>query len=329
MEATLYPGQQNQMDVYWPKPPEVPRYRYAGQLLGEANFVRTDQGSVGTGTRVLRWLVGLSQGRLRRPDNLVRPQSGTVGPDGTIYVTDAGRPAVFVFDMTLNRLQIWNRADQGQDFEVPVGIAVDPTGNLLVADAGLGRVVRLNTQGKPVGSFGGGALGRPARLAWSVDGVFVSDSTQHSIKVFDQEGRLIRTIGSRGSALGEFNGPTHLTLRGDQIFVSDTLNARIQVLTTEGQPLSTIGSRGLYVGNLTRPKGVAVDSDDHIYAVESYYDHLVIFDAQGHYLLPIGGAEMPFGGFFLPAGAWSDDYDRIFVADMYNARVLIFQYLGD
>jgi DNA-binding beta-propeller fold protein YncE len=82
------------------------------------------------------------------------------------------------------------------------------------------------------------------------------------------------------------------------------------------------------VGNFTRPKGVAVDGDGNVYVVESYYDHVVIFDQAGNYLLPIRGADVGVGYFYLPAGVWSDAADRIFLADMYNGRVIILQYLG-
>ena len=86
--------------------------------------------------------------------------------------------------------------------------------------------------------------------------------------------------------------------------------------------------KGTYVGNMVRPKGVAVDSDGNIYVVESYHDHLLIYDSEGRFLLPIGGNGTNIGQFFLPAGAWSDSDDRIFVADMFNGRVVIFQFVG-
>ena len=79
---------------------------------------------------------------------------------------------------------------------------------------------------------------------------------------------------------------------------------------------------------MVRPKGVAVDSDGNIYVVESYHDHLLIYDSEGRFLLPIGGNGTNIGQFFLPAGAWSDSDDRIFVADMFNGRVVIFQFVG-
>lgn len=326
--ATYYPTSTAELAILWPEPPEVPRYRYAGQLLGEANF-QYDGGAENVALRAARWLVGLGGGINRRPDMLLRPQTGTVGPDGEIYVTDVGRRAVFVFDMQGSRLSIWDKADRGASFDSPIGIATTPSGELLVADAGLGRIVRLTAEGRPVGSFGHGVLVRPTGLAWSETGIFVADSSEHDIKVFDENGRLVRRIGSRGEGAGEFNGPTHLAFQDGLLYVSDTLNARVQVLTGEGRPVRQIGARGLYVGNLTRPKGVAVDGAGHLYVVESYYDHLVIFDQKGDYLLPVSGGDIGAGTFYLPAGVWSDPLDRIFLADMYNGRVLILQYLGD
>ena len=93
-------------------------------------------------------------------------------------------------------------------------------------------------------------------------------------------------------------------------------------------PGDTIGKRGLYVGDFTRPKGVAVDRFGHLYVVESFYDHLLVFDEQGRFLMPIGGTGKRPGEVYLPAGVWTDDRDRVYVADMFNGRVAMFQYLG-
>ena len=70
--------------VLWPPEPELPRYMYAGQLLGEANFrapgARAGEGFMG----VLRAIAGLVVGE-SRPVELARPQSGSVDEAGRIY----------------------------------------------------------------------------------------------------------------------------------------------------------------------------------------------------------------------------------------------------
>jgi len=316
--------------LLWPAPPETPRFLYSGQLVGESNFGPEDDATQPVGQRIVRWLVGLGDEDRTAQRRLVRPQSGVVDGDGRIYVTDAGRSSVFVFDEMQGKLLIWGNIDEFTTFVSPVGIAVTATGEVLVADAGLGRVIRLNGNGDGRGSFGQGVLNRPTGLARDPETgtIFVADTAEHNIKVFDNNGKLLRTLGGPGRGPGQFNSPTHLAFNEGALYVSDTLNARVQIIDALGMPIGMIGERGLYVGNLTRPKGIAVDSDNHIYVIESYYDHLIVFDRAGRYLLPIGGTGSEVGRFFLPSGVWIDDRQRVFIADMFNGRVIVLQYLG-
>ena len=139
----------------WPSLPEVPRYRYTGQLLGEQNLGPAETSEPGIGETVFRWIVGLGAGFRSDPQVLRRPQSGMVDNSGRIIVTDVGRGALFVFDPLQGKLFVWDRADQGVAFSTPVGITAGVEGEILVADAELHRVVRLSSDGKPLGSFGG------------------------------------------------------------------------------------------------------------------------------------------------------------------------------
>ncbi len=320
---------QNLQDKVWPSPPDVPRYRYAGQLLGEQNLSADEANQPSTGTQLLRWLVGLGD-TLRTPRALKRPQNGMVGRQGRIFVTDVGNSAVYVFDSSKGKLEVWDRADANAHFQYPIAIA-ESGDEILVTDSKLARVVRLDLDGNPLGSIGEGLLGRPTGLAVDpVSGlIYVADTKEHNIKVFDNTGALRETIGTRGTGVGQFNAPTHLAFSNNRLYVSDTLNARVQILDTDGEFLSSIGQRGLFVGNLIRPKGVAVDDNGHVYVVESYYDHLLVFNEQGDLLLPIGGTGREIGGFFLPSGVFSDSHNRIYTVDMFNARVIIMQYLGN
>ena len=312
----------------WPDLPEVPRYQYAGQLLGDKNFSEAQSHEPGAFEKMLRWIAGLGADK-ESGFALVRPQSGMVAGSRT-YVTDVGRGAIFVFDRAVAELQIWSLADRAANFISPIGITAGPGQTVLVADSELKRIVRLAKDGSPQGSFGSGLLLRPTGLARDAASgqTFVVDTLAHDIKVFDDNGKLLRSLGRPGTAAGEFNSPTHITIADQRLYVSDTLNARVQVLTFAGVPISAVGKRGLYLGNLTRPKGVAVGIDGNIHVVESYYDHLLVFNEAGRFLLPIGGSGNAIGQFYLPAGAWSDDQGRIYIADMYNGRVIIFQYLG-
>lgn len=317
--------------MFFPPPGDgqVPRYVYMGELIGERNFVSPERRQESGLATAFRWLVGFFDAPV--PLELQRPQSGVVDESGRILVTDVGRGVVYVFDENEGRVDLWEMAEGYRRFAAPSGIALGPEGRVFVADAELKRVFLLDRQGNGVGVMGDGQLDRPTGIAWDANAalLYVSDTYAHSIKVFDMTGRLVRTIGRRGEAPGEFNYPTHLALAQGKLLVADTMNARVQVLSLdEDEPPQVIGRRGVMVGDLVRPKGVAADSEGNYYVVESYHDHLLIFDGQGRFLLPIGGSGQEAGRFYLPGGVWVDARNRVFVADTFNGRIAIFQFLG-
>jgi DNA-binding beta-propeller fold protein YncE len=322
-------AEQQETPPVWPAYPNVPRYHYLGQLVGEENVLHEER-EAGRGKRFLAWLVGLQE---EAPDvlRLLRPQSGMVDTETRrVLVTDVGLNAVVVFDEANATVDLWYQADRQEMFAAPIAIVKTGPDEFLVSDAELGRLVRLSGSGEPLGSISDERMLRPSGMVFDAvdDLIYVADTEADDVKVFTPGGVLAGVIGLPGEEPGQFNAPTHVALDDNRLIVSDTLNARLQVLTVEGSALDTVGQRGLFVGNFVRPKGVAADSDGNIYAVESYFDHLLVYDREGRLLLSIGGTGAGVGQFYLPAGVWVDDRDRIFIADMHNGRVVVLQYLG-
>ncbi len=311
--------------LMWPEPPDVPRYMYAGQLVGEANFRKGGRRPEGLFSRIIGLILGEA-----KPVELQRPQSGAVDELGRIYVTDVSRQAVYVFDPAAGRLDVWEKAEGLANFVTPVAV-VAANGVVHVSDADLGIVARLDGKGEPQPAIGRGILKRPTGLAYDAAAaeLYVSDTGTHDIKVLDLAGTLKRVLGRRGEAEGEFNYPTHLAYADGLLYVTDTMNSRVQVIDgASGKAVRTFGMRGMYVGNMVRPKGIAVDTEHNVYVVESYFDHLLVYDRLGRFLMGIGGLGAQSGQFYLPAGVWTDRLNRVFVADMFNGRVVLFQHLG-
>ena len=324
--------EQPSVERIWPPPPDVPRFQYVGQLTGEDNLEAIKEGGAGEAiTNFFRALVGLgSEGEDLKL--LQSPKAGVVDQSGRILVTDAGRQAIFVFDEKLGKLDIWKTAHEDYNFVSPIGVAIAKNGDVLATDTDLKRVIRLDAKtGNPMGEFGFEDLERPTGLAVDpISGrVYVADTEEHNIKVFDEKGKLVQIIGQVGEKPGEFNTPTDLAFAGDKLYVTDTFNARVQVFDNQGKFITFVGKRGRYLGNLVRPKGVTADSEGNVYIVESFHDYLLIYNQNARFLLPIGGTGVGIGEFYLPAGVWSDHRDRIYVADMFNGRVAIFQYLPE
>lgn len=315
----------------WPAPPEIPRFRYVGEITGEQNIKEIEE-SKSLGTKIadfFKMLVGL-KGQNPVPVVLQRPQSGTIDQQGRLLVTDVSRHGVMVFDMAKGELSEWLQATPNINFATPIGIIPGPDGTYYVSDSDLKMIVQLDEAGKPIRHFGERLLKRPTGLARdpSRGRLYVADTHAHDIKVFDDKGELIDVLGKRGTKIGEFNGPTHLSFGHGNLYVTDTFNTRVQILSDSGDFKRQFGKRGLFLGDLVRPKGITTDSDGNIYVIESFHDHLLVYNSNGEFLLPIGGTGTDVGQFYLPAGVWADNNDRIYIADMFNGRIVILQYLG-
>jgi sugar lactone lactonase YvrE len=109
------------------------------------------------------------------------------------------------------------------------------------------------------------------------------------------------------------------------VVVVDAMNFRVQLFDRDGNFQSQIGISGDPAGGIYRPKGVAIDSEDHIYVVDSELGMVHVFDRQGRLLYRFGNGTR-FGEFLLPAGLFIDRRDRVYLVDSYNRRVQVFQY---
>ena len=146
--------------------------------------------------------------------------------------------------------------------------------------------------------------------------------------MLDNTGQVLRTIGKHGSGDGEFNFPTELRLRNGLLAVVDAMNFRVQIFDSGDRLVGKIGKMGDSSGQMYRPKGIAIDSEDHIYLVEGLWGVVQVFDREGQLLYTFGQRGTRLGDFQLPAGLFIDNSDGVYVVDSYNRRVQVFQYHG-
>jgi DNA-binding beta-propeller fold protein YncE len=99
------------------------------------------------------------------------------------------------------------------------------------------------------------------------------------------------------------------------------------LLDLDGVCLKTIGKKGDGAGDFALPKGVAFDSEGHIYVVDAQFENIQVFDPNGQLLMAFGEEGNGLGEFSLPAGLMIDGMDRIWVADAGNHRIQVFSYM--
>lgn len=93
--------------------------------------------------------------------------------------------------------------------------------------------------------------------------VYAMDYGDVNIKVYDSNGRFLRTIGRQGQGPGEFGGLAHISLMNHlRICILDFLQRRVIIMTTKGEYLSGFLLSGLF-------RGLAVDNRDRLFLEKS------------------------------------------------------------
>ena len=308
----------------WPSAPQAARLRFAGEIIGPRVAGTNRIGGF------LRALIGLDKAGEVTADRLVKP-TGLFVSSGTVFIADPGMKAVLRYDEATGRGEWWPRS---ADIKLlsPVGVAGAPDGRLFILDSLLKKVLILDDKGNVKGELEGDpeGMGQPAALAVSGKRIYVSDVKKHRVAVYGIDGTFLQAFGRRGSAPGEFNFPTYMSFdkKTDRLWVTDSGNFRLQWFTPDGRFGGSIGENGNRPGYLARPRGVAVDSDGHVFVSDAAFE-AVQPSMIRKLLLFVGRAGMAPGQFSMPGGVFIDGRDRVYVADTHNARVQVFQYIKE
>ena len=267
---------------------------------------------------------------------LVRPYSIVTDSRGRVIISDPGAVGVHIFDFEQQKYKFLSRHDKVKDpMLAPQCIAVDDNDNIYVTDSEAGKIFVYDAGGKfqhTLGSLKGGEgfFKRPTGIVVdsSEQRIYVTDTLRNQIFKLDMQGSVLAKFGKTGSAQGEFNYPTELRLDGPYLIVVDAMNFRVQALDRSGTFQYAIGQIGDSPGDLFRPKGIAIDSENHLYIVDGLRAQVQVFDRSGQLLYYFCNGS-GFGEFQMPSGMFIDRNDRIFVVDSYNRRVQVFRYYGN
>jgi len=82
----------------------------------------------------------------------------------------------------------------------------------------------------------------PARLEVAGENIYVLDSLDHRLRIFDLNGKFVGSIGQRGKGPVEFSHPQGLFVDPvkEKIYVADTRNLRVQIMDLQGKEASML-----------------------------------------------------------------------------------------
>jgi DNA-binding beta-propeller fold protein YncE len=312
------------LPLVWPLPPEKPRFRFEKAIYGAADVQLISKPSR------LQRLSGI-QKQVFSP-SFVKAFGIATDSRQRIYVTDNGQAMVFVFDLA-NQLVSYIGLDGAPRLVTPMGITVDAKDRVWLADAGAKRVYAFDSQLILRAALGKqGELINPVAVATdlSLNRLYVADSKQHCIAVYDTEtGLLITKFGKRGMGEGEFAFPTGIAVGADsRIYVADAMNRRVQIFDPDYRFVSKLGTEGLRWGQFRKPKSVALDSNQNIYVLDTDFNNFQVFDQKHQLLMFLGELGDHPGQFAVPEHIHISSDNKVYVVDQMNFRIQIFQLLS-
>jgi sugar lactone lactonase YvrE len=253
---------------------------------------------------------------------LESPEGVAVDSSGNLYIADTGNQRIR--EVTASTGIISTIAGTGTSgysgdggvptnakFHTPIGIAVDSTGNIYIADTNNNRVRWIQKSTGYIytlagtgttGYSGNGGSAAAALLSIpngvAVDGsgnLFIADTGNGSIRKVILSTNIISTVAGKG--LGGFSGDGGLATSAKMsspqavavdsngnLYIADTGNYRIRKVTKSTGVISTVAGNGTsgYSGDgslatsaeMNMPQGIAVDSTFHFYIADTYNERI-------------------------------------------------------
>lgn len=238
-------------------------------------------------------------------------------------------------------------------FNDPVGVVVDASGNVYVADTGGNLIRKVDANGNVTTIAGSGAHGSangqgtaasfdfPNRIAVDASGnIYVADSSNNLIRKIDTAGNVTTLAGSptAGSTNGQgtsasFNFPAGIARDASgNLYVADTGNNLIREIDASGNVTTFAGSgvqgasngRGT-AASFNSPRGIVFDGAGNLYVADSGNNLIRKIDASGNVTTIAGaGAQGSANGqrtaasFNDPEGLAVDASGSVYVADTNN-----------
>lgn len=220
------------------------------------------------------------------PGKFTSPIAVTVDDADRVFVVDSRQRLVSVFTPA------WEpEGTIGEDkLDRPVGVAIDNENRFLyVVDVDASRLAVFDADKFTFLRFLGqrsdplnpepGTFSYPLGAAVDADGnVYVSDTMNDRVQIFDADGGFIQMFGKQGVTPGTFMRAKGIAVDADRhIYVTDAEFNNVQVFDQEGQPLAVFGTRGTEPGQFSLITGIFVDQRNRIIVADQWRARVQVF----------------------------------------------------
>ena len=199
--------------------------------------------------------------------------------------------------LDVGEIGYWQVPVDGRSLPAPRSMTVAPNGEVYVLD-NAGRILVYSKQGKLARQWRmpESDIGHPESVCLLLDGrVAIADTHYHRVVYFDQQGKLLGTMGSYGKGEGQFIYPVGIT-RDDKGFFyvcEYGSNDRVQKFKADdGSFVLQFGSYGVEAGAFQRPSGLFWH-DGRVYVADAINNRVQIYSDAGKFVGILGANDKP------------------------------------
>ncbi|MFO1078068.1 MAG: 6-bladed beta-propeller [Planctomycetota bacterium] len=196
----------------------------------------------------------------------------------------------------------------------PCAIAVR-SGIFYVTDTQSGGIYALDFAKKTAGQVdlrGRARLLTPTGICFGPDGsVYIADRARKQVVVLDDKFQWVKELGP----WDEKSGPTDVAVWKDRLYVTDAGSNCVRVLSlATGDQLMVLGNADNENEYMRGPSNLVVDENGYLFAVDTVYSRIYVWDADGKFVRHIGRPGDAPGYLARPKGVTLADR-KLFVLD--------------
>jgi len=223
------------------------------------------------------------QGEFQRKWHMPAADNGTptgvaFDHNGRVLIADTHYSAIREYTPEGELVVEWGRyGSQPGNFIYPTDIVRHPDGRSFISEYGMDadRVQVFDSNNEFLFSFGEfgaepGQFSRAMAIDVFEDRVYVCDTVNHRIQLFDLEGKCLQIIGNSGENGQRLKYPYDTAMLPDGgILACEYGNNRVSHFSPEGKFLGAYGGPGRDPGQFHGPRGVAVSSRGMAYVADT------------------------------------------------------------